>query len=398
MSVRVLHLTTEYPPVIFGGLGTAVGGLVRASAQAGTEVAVLLVGAGVSGYAQSVPAGAEPSPGEPRGVAVEAGVTVFPVSWTDAVRSAVALCARWRPDVVHLHVFWLWDIARQLSQQTRLPLLYTVHSLDVAEYQLGNGPSQCLDQWQLQETVLAHADVIHAPSASEAALVVRYCPGVASRVGVAGHGIEDPHGRPRPRPHPPAGQTTVLFVGRFVDRKGIRELLAAIPSVLAQAPKVRFVLSGGHRGVSGAETQAHWLPAGLAPWRDRILFTGWLSPLQTHAWYAQADILVVPSWYEPFGMVVLEGMLEGLAIASSDVGGPREILEHEKTALLFAPRDVDAVAAALVRLVEDPALRRRLGAAAADEVRRTWLWPAAISKMHALYTRAVAAPAQTWAA
>src|SRR5436853_5100542 len=90
--------------------------------------------------------------------------------------------------------------------------------------------------------------------------------------------------------------------------------------------------------------------------------------------YASADILVVPSRYEPFGMVVLEGMLHGLPIAAADVGGPAEILEHGRTGLLFPPRDVGALAHGLAALAASPELRRRLGAAAAVEVRRRWLW------------------------
>lgn len=387
--MRVLHLTTEFPPTIFGGLGTAVGGLARASAKAGVQVRVLLIGSALSGYEIPTPGGPDQrSSGGPE-VPADPEVTLFSASCPDAVTSAHALCRLWRPDVVHLHVFWLWDIARQLCEQAGLPLLYTVHSLDVAEYQLGNGPSECLDQWQVQQAVLAFADVIHAPSASEAELVAHHCPTLANRIGVAGHGIDNASSRSNRQQQPAGGEVTVLFVGRFVDRKGIRELLAAIPSVLQRAPKAQFVLSGGHRGVSGPEMQTHWLPAELASCRDRIRFTGWLSPEETADWYARADILAIPSWYEPFGMVVLEGMLHGIAIAAADVGGPGEILEHERTALLFTPRDVDALAEAVTRLAIEPGLRHRLGAAAAQDVRHNWLWPSAIAKLHALYARAI---------
>ena len=110
--------------------------------------------------------------------------------------------------------------------------------------------------------------------------------------------------------------------------------------------------------------------------------------MQLAQWYGQADMLVVPSWYEPFGMVVLEGMLYGLAIAAAAVGGPMEILEHECTGLLFPPRDAAALAHALIRLVEAPSLRRCLGLAAAREVRRTWLYPRVVERMRAVYDEA----------
>ena len=76
------------------------------------------------------------------------------------------------------------------------------------------------------------------------------------------------------------------------------------------------------------------LPLRLYPHREQITFTGWLTPPEMAKRYRAADILVVPSWYEPFGMVILEGMLHGLAVAASAVGGPAEILDHGRTGVL----------------------------------------------------------------
>jgi glycogen(starch) synthase len=90
--------------------------------------------------------------------------------------------------------------------------------------------------------------------------------------------------------------------------------------------------------------------------------------------YAAADILAVPSRYEPFGIVILEGMLHGLAIVAANVDGPAEILEHGRTGLLFPPRDIKALSSALQRLLKNPDERNALGRAAARQVRSKWLW------------------------
>jgi glycosyltransferase involved in cell wall biosynthesis len=124
---------------------------------------------------------------------------------------------------------------------------------------------------------------------------------------------------------------------------------------------------------------------------SRVVFTGWLPPEAIGELYRLADILVVPSWYEPFGMVVLEGMIHGMAITASRVGGLAEILEHERTGLLFQPRDVPALTQSLLRPVNNPDLRLRLGRAASEEVRRIWLWPCAMTRMHRIYTEAASA-------
>jgi glycogen(starch) synthase len=170
-----------------------------------------------------------------------------------------------------------------------------------------------------------------------------------------------------------------------VERKGIRELLAAIPRVLEATPNARFVLAGGPPPLSGTEVAAQWLTPELEPYLGRIHFTGWLSPSELYSWYRAADVLVVPSRYEPFGMVILEGMLHGLPIVASNVGGPAEILEHGRTGLLFSPRDAIGLAEALIGLVRDEGSRRDMGRAGAEKVRRAWTWPVRVASMRRVY-------------
>jgi hypothetical protein len=148
-----------------------------------------------------------------------------------------------------------------------------------------------------------------------------------------------------------------------------------------------FVLVGGYG--TGPDIERDWLPAALHPYRDRVHFTGWLPPAGVAPWYRAADILVVPSWYEPFGLVVLEGMLHGLAPAAGATGGPAAILEDGRTGLLFPPKDIEALAGTLLRLVRDGDLRRRLGTAAAREVRRNWLRASIVTRIAAVYREAV---------
>lgn len=382
---RVLHVTPEFPPVIWGGLGTAVGGLVNALAAAGMRVGVLLVGGvlvlGDRAYAGGWhPAG--PQAGEDRQQGRTAGgIRFFQVSASDAVPSALRVARRWRPDLIHLHSAWLWPVARAIHDQLGIPIVFTVHSLDRAEYEIG----QFITHWSAQEEVILASDRLISLSRSERELLLHYCPEVAERVRIVGNGIDDVNPATKGRQ---TDEVLILYSGRFVDRKGIRELLAAIPYVLAHAPKARFVLVGGYGG--GAEIERSWMDEVLRPLRDRILFTGWLTPDRVADWYRAADILVVPSWYEPFGMVVLEGMLHSMAVVGCTVGGPAEILESGRTGLLVPPRDCGALAEALVRLVGDADLRVRLGAAAAEEVRRLWLWPQVVERIERVYDELLA--------
>ena len=384
--MRVFHLTTEFPPLVYGGLGTAIGGLVNASARAGIEVAVLLVaGDGKASYQWPAKPTSQADAADGVGNG-NAGIHLVHASHDNALAIGLDWLRTWRADVLHLHVFWLWPLARRLREQTGIPIVYTVHSLDRAEYELGQGPPECLTQSDLQESLISSADRIVALTQSESALIAAYVPAACGRVRVVGNGIEDcPEALATACRPPTTGPLTVLYSGRFVERKGVRDLLAAVPLVLERAPDTTFVLAGGHRHCSGDDMANYWLPAGFERYRERVRFTGWLSSQDLARLYCQADVLVVPSWYEPFGMVVLEGMLYGLPIVASSVGGPAEILEHERTGLLHPPRDASALAAALSRLIEEPGLRQRLREEAAREVRQRWLYSRVVRRMWSVY-------------
>lgn len=387
--MRVLHITTEYPPVIHGGLGTAVGGLVSASALAGIDVAVLLVGHGdLAGYSVSPLSSKTGRRAQPER---KSGITIWAVPHLGAVAASVEFARNWRPDVIHVHVFWLAHVAAAVRKATGAPLVYTVHSLDRAEYELGQGPPECLSQWPIQSDLICDADRIIALTQEEKRLIGEYCPEAADRVRVVGNGIADSsHARRHARTNRSREGITVLYTGRFVDRKGIGDLLEAAPAFLQEEPGVRLVMAGGHRHCTGQEMAHRWLTSAYDPFRDRIHFTGWLGTDEISACYADADILVVPSWYEPFGMVILEGMLYGLPIVAASVGGPKEILTNERTGLFCEPKDSAGLAAQVIRLIRDPELRMRIGRAAARSVRAHWLHRHVWGRMWRVYEEASA--------
>jgi glycogen synthase len=381
--MRILHVTTEYPPVIYGGLGTAVGALVEASMQAGLEVAVLLVGGASAGYIART---ADPTSGNETAARTEGRASICCVSHQTAIAEAVNLAKAWRPDVIHVHVFWLAHVALAIRESTGTPIVYTVHSLDRAEYELGLGPPECPKQWNSQSNLIEAADRIVALTDDEHDLIRDYCPSAHGRVRVVGNGVAETQiARDCAQSRAVADTITILYSGRFVDRKGIRELLEAAPQILQNSPRARLVLAGGHRGSTSEDMAGYWLPPSCRPFRDRICFTDWLSLENVNKWYGIADILVVPSWYEPFGMVILQGMLYGLAIVASAVGGPMAILNDECTGLLCAPKNAASLARQVIRLIKDDDLRLKLGRNAAMEVRSRWLYSSIVQQMGRVY-------------
>ena len=366
-SLRVLHITTEFPPFVVGGLGTALGGLASASARARADVGVLLIidellAKVVERVERSTDGRRVPVDGaghadlaaddDGDAASVAPAITLFQIYDSDPPEVAARIAMEWKPDVIHLHVVWVLPFLRSILERVRVPVVYTVHCLLRAAFDIGREPAHILEYSGQQKTTIGLARRVIALTHNEAALTGGYYPEARERIRVVGNGIDDSQtARYAARRKKPDESLLALYAGRLVERKGVRDLLDAIPLVLDSSPDMRFVFAGGPVNTSAEELEQAWLPASCAPFRNRISFTGWLSMEQLVEWYRAADMLVVPSRYEPFGMVILEGMLHGLPIAAANVGGPREILEHERTGLLFPPGDVEAIAQALLRLV-----------------------------------------------
>jgi glycosyltransferase involved in cell wall biosynthesis len=158
-----------------------------------------------------------------------------------------------------------------------------------------------------------------------------------------------------------ATRPTFLFVGRLVGYKGVDVLLRALPSLDAQT-----VIIGDGPLRDSLEALARDL--GIA---DRVRFLGEVASDDLLAWYHACDAFVLPSVtrQEAFGMVQLEAMLCGRPVVSTELGtGVSWVNQHERTGLVVRPGDVGELRRALERLIADPSLRKRLGAAAQARV------------------------------
>ena len=121
----------------------------------------------------------------------------------------------------------------------------------------------------------------------------------------------------------------------------------------------------------------------------RLTITGRRSETELDAEYRNADILVVPSRFEPFGLVLLEGMARGLPIIASRVGGMPELVGESGSALWVPPGDPGALAEAIERLADDPALRRRMGSAGRPRA-AAFDWARRIPEVVSVYREALA--------
>ena len=157
----------------------------------------------------------------------------------------------------------------------------------------------------------------------------------------------------------------VLLIGRLVYEKGFQLALEAMPRLIEEVPGTRFLIAGS--GTHEAELHKQAEELGLM---EHGTFLGWIGDDVLHSLYRISDLTVVPSIYEPFGLVALEAMASGCPCIVADTGGLREVVPHEGAGLRFAAHDPDALGEVAVRVLTDEELSRRLVAEAHEHVLR----------------------------
>ena len=183
-------------------------------------------------------------------------------------------------------------------------------------------------------------------------------------------------GPPADRPHPP----TIGMIARLAPQKGHRVLLDALPTVLARLPDVRVVLVGHEHLLRIEDLRAYARARGVA---EHVTFTGFRDEIP--ALLADWDVLVLPSLWEGFGLVLLEAMAAGRPVVASRVGPIPEVVLHGETGLLVEPGQPEPLAAALIELLEHPGLAARLGAAGRRRVADHFTLDRMVAETEGLY-------------
>ena len=371
--MRVLLISWEYPPVIEGGLGRHVRKLCEHLVHQGQDVHVLTRGGG------RLPA-----------EEVRRGVTVhrveeppFPsdldafLRWVagmnrDLAARGLSLSQDRDFDLVHSHDWLVADAAEQVARGRDLPWLVTVHATEFGRHQgwVQKHPQSYIHG--IERRMSRRADRLITCSEYMRGHVSRVFGVASERIAAIPNGVDPEDLEPiggtdlaalRGRFAGPDDQL-VLLVGRLVFEKGFHLALDALAPLVKRTGRLRFVVAGTGTAEDELKRQARRL--GLARHGS---FLGWVGDDMLHSLYRVADLCIVPSIYEPFGIVALEAMASGCLCVVADTGGLREVVPDDGTAgLRFPADDAKALQTILEEVLTDEEVRQQLVSEAREHV------------------------------
>ncbi|MFN8090124.1 MAG: glycosyltransferase family 4 protein [Mycobacterium sp.] len=375
--MKILMVSWEYPPVVIGGLGRHVHHLATAIAAQGHEVVVLA----------RRPTDTDPSTHPTTDTVVE-GVRVLAaaqdphefsfgtdmMAWTLAmghamIRAGLVLQAEgWVPEVVHAHDWLVAHPAIALAELFDAPIVSTMHATEAGRHSgwvSGNLSRQvhAVESWLARES-----DTLITCSASMADEITElFGPGLAE-ITVIRNGIDSTSWPFAPRQRR-TGPAELLYLGRLEYEKGIHDAIAALP-------RIRRTHPGTSLTIAGDGTQQDWLVEVARKHRvlKAIRFVGRVDHDELLRLLHRADAAVLPSHYEPFGIVALEAAAAGTPLVTSNAGGLGEAVISGVTGLSHPPRDVAALAAAVRNVLDDPAAAQQRAVAARERLTAEFGW------------------------
>jgi glycosyltransferase involved in cell wall biosynthesis len=269
--------------------------------------------------------------------------------------------------------FWRKSVVCALARLAGRPYLLHVHGAEFHQfYEQESSPAV----QRIIRGFLAKAALVIALSEEWRTRLLRICP--AARIEVLPNAVAVPDRGDR---CPGEVRPTLLFLGEICRRKGIYDLIRALARVGARVPQLELVCGG-----AGAIEEIRGLAQGLGL-QGRVVCTGWMDADRKRAELARASIFVLPSYAEGMPMALLEAMSWGLPVLTTPVGGVPQVITHEANGLLVQPGDIEALAAAIVRLMEEPELRARLGAAARETIEARFSLDASVARLLEIYRR-----------
>ncbi len=278
--------------------------------------------------------------------------------------------------LVHIHLssrasFWRKAIVCAMTRMRGRPYVLHVHGSEFSKFY--HEECGAFSKWIVRR-VLERAALLLALSGQWNDTLKRIAPGATIQTLPNAVPLHDV-------PTRAAGEarSRILFAGRIGARKGTYELLRAFARLAPKFPSATLVCAGDGEGEKLKQLAAQ---LGVA---ERLECPGWLSAEALAGELQRASIFALPSHHEGVPMAMLEAMSRSLPVLTTSVGGIPEVVENDRNGILVSPGDVDAIEAALERLLQSSAERERLGAAARATIAERFSLASAIERLAALY-------------
>jgi len=377
--MRVVMLSNSFPPQI-GGIQEHVSNLAQTLARQGHQLKIVTVRRNKSERVRDNFAGLDvvrvPQLNLPK------TLTAQYLAITTALLIAMRL--RGQADVVHYHTFWP-DAFTAFVVNKFVPTVYTAHEsrfLLMAEQPRSR-------RWL--KLALRPFQGVLAPS-TELLEVTRQLGVSPEKSAFIANAVDARKFRPdvssesvRARYGVPADHCLILCPRRLVPKNGLEFLIESLPSIRRCFSGVSVLIAGD--GPEREKLEARVRELGLG---DSVIFAGSQNNDELPEFYAAADVVAIPSLKEATSIAGLEAMASACAVVATNVGGLPEIIEDGVSGLLVPPRDPEALAQAITRLIETPELRKQLGLAARARVEQKFTWEQVASETTRAYERAIA--------
>ncbi len=386
MPKRVLMLSWEYPPRIIGGLARVVWALSRELVKRGCEVHVITAD----------------HPGQPEheiadGVHVhrvktQTDTTPDFLTWVNRLnfgllQYAIQIHRKTPFDIIHAHDWMVADAAWVMKSGFGIPFVATMHATESGRMHGIHGDLQSyIHQMEWRLTFEAWEVIVNSNSmhdelqrsfkmpSDKIVIIPNGTDPETFNFPFTNHAIRSNYARDQ--------EQVILYVGRMVREKGVQVLLDAAPRVLAERPGTQFLMVGTGYYLEDLKRQAWSNGVG-----ENVHFLGYIGDSELLDLYKVADVVCIPSLYEPFGIVALEGMAAKVPVVTSDVGGLKDFVENMVTGVTTYAGDATSLAWGLLQVLRNPELAQRLRETAYDKVTHIYNWRVIASRTYEVYEK-----------
>lgn len=387
--MKILMLTWEYPPRVVGGISRVVYDLSHRLIKDGHEVTVVTYRDGEVPYYE-----------DDKGVKVHRvdNYMIQPNNFIDWIlqlnfnmveRASQIIAEQGKFDVIHAHDWLVANAAKTLKHSFDIPIVATIHATEAGRNGGIREPNQKYindTEWML--TYEANEVIVNSNYMKSEVQRLFGLPFEKINVVPNGVNLNKFTGMDRDysfrRKYAMDNEKIILFMGRLVYEKGVQNLIAAMPKVLASYHDAKLVIAGKGGMLDELKAQADYL--GIS---NKVYFAGYMNGKDVERMYKAADISVFPSTYEPFGIVALEGMLAERPIVVSDAGGLGEIVEHRVTGMKSYCGNPNSIADSILELLFNPELCDNIVKNAKIKVKENYNWQKIAQDTHFTYQKAI---------